>query len=47
MKGVADAEKPFDGDGHCHKDCPAQAYVGDGVDDEGEADSVSVAADLK
>ena len=47
VEGIADAKKPLDGDGHSHEDCPAQADVGDGVDDEGEADGVGVTADLK
>ena len=47
VEGVADAEKPLNGDGHCHEDCPAQADVGDGVDDVGEADGVGVTADFK
>ena len=47
VEGVADAEKPLNGDGHRHEDCPTQADVGDGVDDVGEADGVGVTADFK
>ena len=47
MERVADAQEPLDGDCHRHEDGPAEADVGDGVDDEGEADDVGVAAHLK
>ena len=47
VEGVADAQEPLDGDCHRHEDGPAEADVGDGVDDEGEADDVGVAAHLK
>ena len=47
VERVADAQEPLDGDGHGHEDGPAQADVGDRVDDEGEADVVRVAARLE
>ena len=47
VEGVANAEKPFNGDGDCHEDCPAETDIGDGVDDKGEADDVGITADLK
>ena len=47
VEGIADPEEPLNGDGHRHEDCPTQADVGDGVDDEGEADDVGVTAHLK
>jgi len=47
MQRITNAKESFKGDSNSHEDGSTKTDVGDGIDDKGEADAVSITADFK